>query len=145
MGVGSLVPVFGLLLAVTVTADSPPEPPGPAADNVLEVLAGSMPADQEIQVLTLQRSEAVSLQLVRVRTAVPLHLHERHTETVVIVAGSGTFRLGEATYEARPGDSFLVPPGTPHAFTVTSEAPAAAVTTFTPGFDGQDRVLLDKP
>lgn len=104
-----------------------------------------MPADQDLLVVPLRRSEAVSLQLVRVRSAVKLHLHERHTEIVVIVAGSGRFRIGEVTFDARPGDSFLVPPGTPHAFTVTSEAPAAAVTTFTPGFDGQDRVLLDEP
>jgi len=121
------------------------EVPAGAAVNVLERLQVPLGEDVPVSVETLSGSPGVSVQLVRVRDEVRPHLHERHAETVYILRGRGAFTLGDRVIEAGPGDVFVVPPGTVHAFRVTGEGPAAALTTFSPGYDGEDRVYVETP
>lgn len=46
----------------------------------------------------------------------PLHVHQAEEEFFHVLAGRYSFRVGEATHEAGPGDSLMVPRGTPHSF-----------------------------
>ena len=45
-----------------------------------------------------------------------LHRHP-YDETWVVLAGNLSFRSGEETFKAGPGDIVIVPPGAPHKFT----------------------------
>jgi mannose-6-phosphate isomerase-like protein (cupin superfamily) len=45
-----------------------------------------------------------------------LHRHP-YDETWVVLEGNLTFRSGEETFKAGPGDIVIVPPGAPHKFT----------------------------
>jgi mannose-6-phosphate isomerase-like protein (cupin superfamily) len=126
-------------------AAEPPSSPGRAEFNLLDLIDNPPPPDQETVVRTLTRSDEVSLQLIWLRVGVKPHYHARHAETVVILRGMGRFRIGEKIFDAAPGDAFMIPSGTVHSFEVTEEGPVAAVTTFSPGFDGKDRVFVEEP
>lgn len=127
---------------VVSTAGTAPSVASP--QNLHSLLAEPLETSEDIRVVPLARTEAVSLQLVRVREAVAAHYHAEHTETVLIVEGEGEFTIGDEVFAARPGDSFVIPAGTVHAFRVRGDGPAAAVTTFSPAFDGEDRIFLDR-
>lgn len=69
----------------------------------------------------------------------PSHMHERAHEGFYILEGEITYTLGPdgETIVAGPGAGVWIPPGTPHAFKVTS-GPARALNFYTPGgFDDQ--------
>ncbi len=55
-----------------------------------------------------------------------LHRHP-YDETWVVVEGEVTFRAGEESFTALPGDIVVVPPGVPHAFTNTGRLRAKLV------------------
>jgi mannose-6-phosphate isomerase-like protein (cupin superfamily) len=42
------------------------------------------------------------------------HVHPEMEERYLVVAGRAAFRIGGAECEAGPGDTVVVPPGTPH-------------------------------
>jgi quercetin dioxygenase-like cupin family protein len=69
----------------------------------------------------------------------PSHMHERMHEGFYIIEGQITYSVGpdDDKITAGPGAAVWIPPGTPHAFTVTS-GPARALNFYTPGgFDDQ--------
>lgn len=111
----------------------------------LEDLVAKSDPQAAVEVQSLGKTETISLQCVVLRGAVGLHYHEKHTETVMIASGAGIMTLGDQTVEAKAGDVFLVPPGTLHAFEPVGEGPVSAITTFSPPFDGKDRVFVDPP
>ena len=111
--------------------------------NVHRLLAEPMPADEDSLVAPLAYSDALSLVLIRLRTGVKAHYHERHTETVIILSGSGRFQVGDSEKLTGPGDVVMVPPGTIHAFTVIGSEPVAAISSMSPGFDGKDRIFVE--
>jgi mannose-6-phosphate isomerase-like protein (cupin superfamily) len=80
--------------------------------------------------------------LVQVRDAEPLHLHAAHDLTVHLVRGQGELRLGDHEIPMAAGDTSFIPRGVPHSFKNTGTEPAALLTTFSPAFDGTDRLLL---
>jgi quercetin dioxygenase-like cupin family protein len=69
----------------------------------------------------------------------PTHMHERMHEGFYVIEGEITYTVGaeEQRIVAGPGAAVWIPPGTPHAFTVTS-GPARALNFYNPGgFDDQ--------
>jgi mannose-6-phosphate isomerase-like protein (cupin superfamily) len=46
----------------------------------------------------------------------PLHVHHADDEAWYILEGTLRFRIGEDTFEARPGDAVMAPKGIPHAY-----------------------------
>jgi quercetin dioxygenase-like cupin family protein len=69
----------------------------------------------------------------------PSHMHERMHEGFYVLEGEITYIVGADPQRtiAGPGAAVWIPPGTPHAFTVTS-GPARALNFYTPGgFDDQ--------
>ena len=57
---------------------------------------------------------------------VPLHRHP-YAETFIVQEGAATFRVGEETVEAEPGEVVIVPPETTHGFESTGEGPLRMV------------------
>jgi quercetin dioxygenase-like cupin family protein len=69
----------------------------------------------------------------------PSHMHERMHEGFYVLDGEITYAVGPEDEQivAGPGAAVWIPPGTPHAFKVTS-GPARALNFYTPGgFDDQ--------
>ena len=92
----------------------------------------------------LARGVAASVHMVQVRTAVRPHLHRSHDETVSVVSGRGTMRLGDRTLEVGPGTCMFIPRGTIHAVVnADSLEPIVALSSFAPAFDGKDRIFVE--
>jgi quercetin dioxygenase-like cupin family protein len=60
---------------------------------------------------------AIILYRIEPGTAFDLHSHE-FSELGVVLAGEGEFRVGEDRRTLREGDSFYIPRGAPHGFSV---------------------------
>lgn len=62
----------------------------------------------------------------------PPHIHRREDETFYVLSGSCTFRLGDETVLAGPGDFVNVPRGQVHNFHNGGTETARLILTFTP-------------
>jgi quercetin dioxygenase-like cupin family protein len=63
----------------------------------------------------------------------PLHRHRFQEERFEILEGEIVGRIGRTRRRVRAGETFLVPPDTPHTFTVETDQPARFITEFRPG------------
>ena len=99
------------------------------------------PADLDnIHVVKLYSDKHASDFIVFVKKSVPLHKHAFHSETIYILEGTGIMRLGDETFEVKPGDFIKVPESTPHTVKTTSEMPLKALSIQAPEFFGKDRI-----
>jgi quercetin dioxygenase-like cupin family protein len=73
-------------------------------------------------------------------TALPLHVHSREDEQVIVLAGTVSSCVGELVHHLQAGDTLSLPRGVPHAHVVTSET-ARVLTIATPG--GFEQLFLD--
>lgn len=132
--------------------DATPEPPvldallGPRLVLPLEELALRVPLapDENFRVALLGRSEHTSHHVGAMRTAEPLHRHDRHDLLVVLVRGHGTLRVGDETRPVGEGSVLFVPRGVVHAFANAGPEPAIAYLVYSPPFDGVDRVVTEE-
>lgn len=81
--------------------------------------------------------------LVPAGTRTLLHRHHRTEELYHILAGHGRMTLGEALFDVAPGDTILIPPGTPHCIAADDDAPLRLLCCCSPAYDHQDTELLD--
>jgi mannose-6-phosphate isomerase-like protein (cupin superfamily) len=66
-----------------------------------------------------------------------LHTHP-YEELLLIQEGTGTFTIGEETFELGAGHLIVVPPGVPHAFKNTGDGPLKQVDIhLSPSFSTQ--------
>ena len=100
--------------------------------------------DQDFRLALLGRSEQTSHHVAAIRTAEPLHRHDRHDLLVLLVRGHGTQRVGDETRPVAEGSVLFVPRGVAHAFTNAGPEPAIAYLVYSPPFDGSDRVLVEE-
>jgi quercetin dioxygenase-like cupin family protein len=63
----------------------------------------------------------------------PLHRHRFQEERFEILEGEIIGRIGRTRQRVRAGETFLVPPNTPHTFAVEADEPARFITEFRPG------------
>lgn len=56
------------------------------------------------------------------RIGPPMHVHDEHVECFYVLQGEVTFRVVNSVIRARPGECAVVPRGTPHRFTGTTDA-----------------------
>lgn len=101
-------------------------------------LAEGVPA----RVLELARDADTSQHLVAIRDREPLHRHNRHSLSVVILKGHGAMHLGGEERRVGEGSVLHVPRGVVHAFINASDEPAVAYVLYSPPFDGVDRELV---
>ena len=73
-------------------------------------------------------------------TALPLHVHTREDEQMVVLEGEVSVRLGERRHVLHAGDTLALPREVPHAHTVESER-ARILTIDTPA--GFERLFLE--
>ena len=96
--------------------------------------------DQAISLEELSRGETASAHLVQIRKQEPLHIHESHDATAIVLKGYGILWIGDRKLELKPGSIVTIPRGVPHSFTNQSPEPAVAYVVFNPAFDGKDYV-----
>lgn len=100
--------------------------------------------DKPSRVDLLAESSERSLHFVQARKAVPNHVHPARTETVYVLTGAGTCYVGDRSYPIRPGSTFRIQPGVPHAAIPSDGQTIVAVAWFEPPLgDDDDRVLVE--
>lgn len=72
-----------------------------------------------------------------------LHRHALTEELYHVTAGTGLMILGDATMEVGPGDTVLIPPGTPHCIEATGTEPLRILCCCSPPYSHEDTELLD--
>lgn len=79
--------------------------------------------------------EAAMTELVMLPGAtVAEHAHDRSAELLYILEGTGTLRLGEQTFEVKPGMAIFIPAGMKHSLRVDTQIePLRAIQVYTPG------------
>ncbi len=91
----------------------------------------------------LNSDKNASTFLIFIKKEVKLHKHITHSETIIILEGTGVMNLGDKNFEVKKGDIIFVPENTPHSVKVTSEIPLKVISIQAPEFDGKDRVFVD--
>lgn len=114
----------------------------PSVPQVYRTTGAVLP-DEDVANAAIGTGDTCSAHHLRIRTAVRAHLHRRHDETVVVLAGHGRLRLDADTVDVEPGTVIRIPRGTVHALQVTGP-PVEAISVFAPSFDGVDRVWVDE-
>lgn len=66
----------------------------------------------------------------------PLHVHTREDEQVVVLDGEILVRLGDGTHRLTPGATLALPRGVPHAHLVTSGRARLLTVAVPGGFEG---------
>ncbi|MGC6533140.1 MAG: cupin domain-containing protein [Flavobacteriales bacterium] len=120
-----------VVLSLTIKAQTPL--------NLLELQPDT--TFDNIHVQPLASDSLVSSFVVWVKKEVRLHHHAFHTETLLILEGTGTLVVGDENVEVGAGDFLAIPKTTPHDLTVTSDTPLKALSIQAPKFQGKDRVF----
>lgn len=68
-------------------------------------------------------------------TALPLHVHTREDEQVVLLEGTLSFAVGDLLYHLAAGDTLALPRGLPHAHIVTSHHARVLTIAMPSGFE----------
>jgi mannose-6-phosphate isomerase-like protein (cupin superfamily) len=71
-----------------------------------------------------------------------LHRHRLSEEIYHITQGSGVMRLGAEEFPVQPGDSILIPPGTPHAIRNSGTEELLILCCCAPPYRHEDTELL---
>jgi quercetin dioxygenase-like cupin family protein len=74
------------------------------------------------------------------RTALPLHVHTREDEQVMLLEGTIAFLVGDRVHHLVAGDTLALPRGVPHAHVITSQQ-ARVLTVAMPG--GFEQLFVD--
>ena len=127
--------IYLLLACMTIAAVVKAQTPL----NLLEFQPDT--AFDNIHVQPLASDSLVSSFLVWVKKEVRLHHHAFHTESLLILEGTGSMVVGDQSFEVGPGDFLAIPKSTPHDLTVNSDTPLKALSIQAPKFQGKDRVF----
>jgi len=71
------------------------------------------------------------------------HRHRRAEEIYLFTAGSGRMSLADSTFAVGPGDSVVIPPGTPHKLWNTGAAKLVLLCISAPAYSHADTELLE--
>jgi mannose-6-phosphate isomerase-like protein (cupin superfamily) len=71
-----------------------------------------------------------------------LHRHHLTEELYHVTTGSGLMTLGDAQFPIGPGDTVLIPPGTPHNVTANGAIPLHILCCCSPAYRHEDTELL---
>ena len=113
----------------------------PSVLNIDSLLSTNLLGDtQELRTDKVEGDSLSSVYLTQVRGEMKAHSHLHHKETVYLVRGAGRLTLGDKKYKIGAGEVITIPTGTPHSFYSMGKIPAVAISVFSPGFDGKDRV-----
>jgi mannose-6-phosphate isomerase-like protein (cupin superfamily) len=88
------------------------------------------------------RNQSLAEAIVPAGTRTLLHWHHRTEEIYHVTTGSGQMTLGNEVFEVGPGDSILIPPGTPHCIAATGNDPLRILCCCSPTYSDEDTELL---
>jgi mannose-6-phosphate isomerase-like protein (cupin superfamily) len=71
-----------------------------------------------------------------------LHRHHASEELYHIASGCGRMRLGNEEFAIAPGDTLLIPPGTPHCLRNTGNEALRLLCCCAPAYRHEDTELL---
>lgn len=89
------------------------------------------------------RAQSLAEATVPPGTKTLLHRHVRTEELYHVTAGSGRMTLGESKFDIAPGDTVLIPPGTPHRVEANSDEPLVLLCCCSPAYAHEDTELLE--
>ena len=69
------------------------------------------------------------------------HRHPRTEELYVLLEGTGELEVDGETRRVGPGDAILIPPGTPHQITASTERPLRFLCCCAPPYSDDDTVF----
>lgn len=94
------------------------------------------------QVMALVSHSQSSSFLVFINSEIKPHYHQNHTETIYIIAGSGTTYIDGKAYQNKAGQFFTIAPGVVHSVSTKPGETLHALSTQAPEFFGKDRVYI---
>jgi mannose-6-phosphate isomerase-like protein (cupin superfamily) len=72
-----------------------------------------------------------------------LHLHRETEELYHVTSGEGLLTLGKERMKVSPGDTALIPPGTPHCIEATGTQALHILCCCSPAYRHEDTEILD--
>ncbi|MEW7980431.1 MAG: cupin domain-containing protein [gamma proteobacterium symbiont of Phacoides pectinatus] len=73
-----------------------------------------------------------------------LHRHHQSEEVYYVLRGAGEMRLDDRCFSIAPGDTILIPPGTPHQLHNNGSEALVILCCCSPAYYHQDTQLLDE-
>ena len=89
------------------------------------------------------RNQSLAEALVPAGCTTLLHRHDCTEEIYHVTRGTGVMTLGAEKFPIGPGDSVLIPPGTPHRVANSGETELLILCCCAPAYSHDDTVLLD--
>ncbi len=71
-----------------------------------------------------------------------LHRHRQSEEIYHVLEGYGLMQLGEEEFVIEPGDTVLIPPGTPHRVRNIGQGPLRILCACAPPYSHEDTEIL---
>ena len=89
------------------------------------------------------RQQSLAEAIVAAGEATTLHSHRVTEEVYHVTAGEGRMTLGEDSFRIGPGDTVLIPPGTPHRVEALGDAPLRILCCCSPAYSHDDTVIVE--
>lgn len=89
------------------------------------------------------RAQSLAEAVVPAGTRTRLHRHRVTEELYHITSGEGLLTLGGERMKVSPGDTALIPPGTPHCIEATGSGPLHILCCCSPAYSHEDTDLLE--
>ena len=105
----------------------------------------NIPVENGIASANLHSDESMTVNLLRISTAIAMHRHLESEELVYVISGEGVLHVKGADRALTAGDMVVVPRNTAHAFEPTGPGAAVILQVFTPRFVTGDRVFENAP
>lgn len=78
-----------------------------------------------------------------VKNSVKPHYHAQHSESLYVLSGTGTMKIGDEITEIGPGDCFTIPEKMIHSVEVKGDVPLKVLSIQAPEFLGKDRIYVN--
>ena len=89
------------------------------------------------------RSQSLAEAVVPAGTRTLLHRHLKSEELYHVTAGEGLLTLGDEKMKVSPGDTVLIPPGTPHCIEATGPGALHILCCCSPAYRHEDTEMLE--
>lgn len=89
------------------------------------------------------RNQSLAEAVVPAGTRTLLHRHRETEELYHVTSGEGLLTLGDEKMKVSPGDTALIPPGTPHCIEAIGEGPLRILCCCSPAYRHGDTELLE--
>lgn len=100
----------------------------------------TVPPDAPLARKVLAQTDHATIAAVAIRTAEPLHRHEKSDLLVILLRGKGEMTVGDRKLPMQSGDIVFIPKGVPHRFVNTDATPSIGLALFAPPFKQGDTV-----